>query len=444
MKLPQWANSVVLAGRRLLQRDPYTAKKKVNSEEDLLNLCRELLSTKGEAVGITLAAAVEEAYQQLIEDEKIAFFKHLFEHFSIDTEKVSKAIDEFQSSQESGAVYRLHKATEASRLELFRRINMAPKGTKTLVEMREDLLPLLKENEQLKDIDLDLTHLMRSWFNRGFLKLVEINWQTPAHILEKLMEYEAVHSMNGWEDLRRRLAADRRCYAFFHPAMQDEPIIFVQVALSCGLSSSIQELLETPEREELDNSTDTAIFYSISDCQKGLKGISLGNFLIKQVVMEIRKEAPQINQFATLSPIPGFRNWLRKKLEEEEPNNGLTELIKFPLVKGPISQAIYSDEQKTKVLKLCAEYLYLVKKNEEPIDPVARFHLRNGASIRRLNWNGDTSFKGVEQSLGIMVNYHYDLTRVEERHEAFVNQKKVSIDKEFSKQISDTEIQSST
>ena len=316
---------------------------------------------------------------------------------------------------------------------------MAPKGTETLVEMREDLLPLLKEYEQLKDVDFDLTHLMRSWFNRGFLKLVEINWQTPAHILEKLMEYEAVHSMNGWEDLRRRLAADRRCYAFFHPAMQDEPIIFVQVALCHGLSSSIQELLQTVEREELDNSVDTAIFYSISDCQKGLKGISLGNFLIKQVVMEIRKEAPQINQFATLSPVPGFRTWLQRKTQGDEPDNSFKEPVKFPLVNDAVSQENYSEEQKTKVLKLCAEYLYLVKKNEEPIDSVARFHLRNGASIRRLNWNGDTSAKGIEQSFGIMVNYHYDLTQVEERHEAFVNYKKISIDKEFSKQLSDLE-----
>tara|TARA_B110000483_G_scaffold229727_1_gene294105 strand:+ start:2903 stop:4213 length:1311 start_codon:yes stop_codon:yes gene_type:complete len=435
LRLPQWANSVISAGRGLWQGKLNLTDSGTASELSLGNLCKELLSTRGEAMGITIASAVEDAYQQLGGEKKLAFFNLLFEEFSFDSERVRMAIEEFQSSPKLGTSHRLHKATETARIELFRRINIAPKGTETLVRMRADLLLLLKENPHLNEVDADIRYLMDSWFNRGFLKLVEIDWHTPAHILEKLMNYEAVHSMNGWEDLRRRLAADRRCYAFFHPAMQDEPIIFVQVALCRGLADSVQELLNMPEQKELDTQANTAIFYSISDCQRGLKGISLGNFLIKQVVMELRGELPNITQFATLSPIPGFSSWIRKEIESGNITGAKGQLGKSFLAKNELNDSVVSDQDEVDILKLCAEYLYLAKKDEEPKDPVARFHLRNGASIKRLNWAGDTSSKGERQSFGIMVNYHYDLSRVEERHEAFVNGKEISIDTEFSRQL---------
>jgi malonyl-CoA decarboxylase len=296
-------------------------------------------------------------------------------------------------------------------------------------------MPLLKKQPELWEVDNDLRHLMSFWFNRGFLKLVKVDWRTPANILEKLIEYEAVHSMNGWADLRRRLAEDRRCYAFFHPVMPDEPLIFVQVALTQGLANSVQSLLDSPADTAMTEQADTAIFYSISDCQGGLRGISFGNFLIKQVVMELQSELPNLQEFATLSPIPGFRRWISNLAEEQKLAPEDVTLIEQISNIDNAERITDSSEAEERLTQLCTEYLYEVKRDNQPIDPVARFHLRNGASIGRLNWMGDSSPKGLRQSCGMMVNYCYKLDHVAKQHEKFINEGVVTTEKEFQKTL---------
>jgi malonyl-CoA decarboxylase len=313
---------------------------------------------------------------------------------------------------------------------------MAPNGTQTLIQMRLDLFSFIKENPDFKAIDTDLKHLMIDWFNRGFLILEQISWSTQAHILEKLIAYEAVHAMDGWDDLRRRLANDRRCFAFFHPALEDEPLIFVEVALTEGIATSVQTLLAEPDSDQpTSEKADTAIFYSISNCQEGLRGISFGNFLIKQVVLELQHELPQLKNFATLSPMPGFMKWLQK--ERKSDSEWLTTEDKLTLTlldtQAWHEQANESESLKALLMKLGTHYLSNEKNGSLPLDPVARFHLGNGASIGQLNWLGDTSEKGVKQSAGLLVNYLYRLDKVEENHEAFVNSGEVFMASEVKK-----------
>jgi malonyl-CoA decarboxylase len=312
---------------------------------------------------------------------------------------------------------------------------MAPDGTRLLVTMREDLLTALKANKALSVVDSDLQHLLETWFNRGFLTIRKIDWRTPAHILEKLIAYEAVHEMDGWDDLRRRLEQDRRCFAFFHPALEDEPLIFVEVALVDGLATAVQPLLapKTDERK----AADTAIFYSISNCQKGLKGISFGNFLIKQVVMELQQELPKLKHFATLSPIPGFSRWLEAELANTDSAYLTAEdkAIVSALAPNWHKDTINSGPIKETLMRLCLHYLVEEKRGKRPLDPVARFHLGNGARIEQLNWLGDISVKGIKQSYGILVNYGYKLNHVEENHEAFVNQNVIAQSKTIAAQL---------
>ena len=286
--------------------------------------------------------------------------------------------------------------------------------------MRQLILPQLRAHPELKPFEHDLKHLLASWFNRGFLQFEQIDWRTPAVILEKLIAYEAVHEIQGWDDLRRRLADDRRCFGFFHPALPDEPLIFVEVALTRGLAGEIHTLIDTAPDTDKKEQPDTAIFYSISNCQTGLAGISFGNFLIKQVADAVKKEFPGITQFATLSPIPGFRKWLDDVLVRDTPD-GLSEddidLLNRSdwrdneLIRQPLKPAL---------MNLCARYLIEEKRNGRPLDPVARFHLGNGASVERLNWAADMSDKGIEQSTGMMVNYLYDSDQIVRNHEAYV------------------------
>ena len=304
---------------------------------------------------------------------------------------------------------------------------MAPSGTRTVVNMRQDLLSLVQSNAVLKEVDEDFQHLLTSWFNPGFLQLKHIDWTTPAHILEKLIEYEAVHEMQGWEDLRRRLDAnDRRCFGFFHPALPDEPLIFVEVALVEGVASSVQVILAPRDTQIPAEEHDTAIFYSISNCQEGLRGISFGNFLIKHVVMLLKEELPELNNFATLSPIPGFMRWLEGL---EAPPAGLVSTEEFDSLRAAwVEQGWLGEDdekngssRKSMLLRLCAHYLLNEKRGASPLDPVARFHLGNGASVDRINWQGDVSANGLKQSAGLLVNYRYDLNAVEENHERFFN-----------------------
>lgn len=434
MNLNKWLDSVATAGKALLGQKSARQTTMLSPVERLVDRCEQLLSSKGEALGTALACKVVDDYLALTAEERLGFFQQLQVKFAADHARLDQAISRYRESPNGDSLYGLHKASEPRRQELFHRINMAPNGTRTIVGLRADLLAVLKAYPELSEVDGDLRHLMRSWFNRGFLGLVQIDWQTPAHILEKLISYEAVHAMNGWDDLRRRLADDRRCFAFFHPAMEDEPLIFVEVALTNGLSGSVQELLTANINPEMQHQADTAIFYSISDCQAGLKGISFGNFLIKQVVMELRQQLPKLEQFATLSPIPQFVSWLKSNKDLLASDSSLERLITEVLRTGD-STELESLANDNPLKAICAHYLAAAKRGELPMDPVARFHLRNGASIGQLNWLGDRSANGIKQSLGMMVNYCYELKSLEQRHESYVNDYIVASERTFQKQL---------
>ncbi|MEM7428385.1 MAG: malonyl-CoA decarboxylase, partial [Pseudomonadota bacterium] len=314
----------------------------------------------------------------------------------------------------------LQKSVESPRQEFFRRLNLAPGGTAEIVGMRKALLGRLKDHPELKAVDDDLAHLFGSWFNRGFLVMRRIDWNTPASVLEKIIAYEAVHEIQGWDDLKRRLdPADRRCYGFFHPSLVDEPLIFVEVALTRDIPGSIHALIDQDEQEEAE-APRTAVFYSISNCQRGLAGISFGNFLIKQVANDLSREIESLKTFVTLSPIPGFMRWLTKtRAEERLSDRELALLDHANWHKKKDAAARLSP-----VLQSLAAQYFLEEKRADgkPVDPVARFHLGNGARLERINWLGDLSERGLGQSAGMMVNYLYDLSDIERNHEAFAEQ----------------------
>ena len=333
---------------------------------------------------------------------------------------------------------RLQDVTEPARQELFRRLNMAPGGTAALVALRTHVLDGLARKSAWRAVDADLLHLLRSWFNRGFLELRRIEWHTSALVLEKLIAYEAVHAIAGWDDLRRRLQADRRCFGFFHRQLPDEPLIFIEVALTRTMSSRVQPLLDVRAPIGGDDAANCAMFYSITNCQDGLRGISFGNFLIKQVAQDLRAELPRLRRFATLSPIPGFRDWLdaqRDKLQNGPRGAELRTLfarIDNPLAPGDWARGESGAAAEALLMSLCAYYLVRARRGGgrgdaagEPLDPVARFHLSNGAVLERLNWLGDTSAAGMQRSCGIMVNYVYRLAEVEHHHELYVNKRRV-------------------
>jgi malonyl-CoA decarboxylase len=301
-------------------------------------------------------------------------------------------------------------------------MNMAPGGTGALIAMRSELTAHLHDEPELRLLDADLRHLFASWFNRGFLELRRIDWQSPAAVLEKLIAYEAVHEVKGWDDLRRRLAPDRRCFAFFHPALPGEPLIFVEVALVQGLATAMPPLLarETDEAAARAQAAraDTAIFYSISNCQDGLRGISFGNFLIKQVVEELQAEFAQLKRFSTLSPVPGFRRWLMQRLAQGgDPGTALLPELERD---GWWHDLAQSEKLRPVLMRLCALYLTRQPSPGSRVDPVARFHLGNGARLERINWLGNAARRAIQESFGIMVNYLYDHDSIEDNHEAFV------------------------
>lgn len=430
MLLNQWLSSVADAGRDLLSR-----KDKSITQKTLADYCADLMSNKGEALGTAIANEVARAYQEADDEHKLAFFQHLLSHYSPDPDAVIESAHQYRKHPDYDHYVALSEAVEAPRQKLFKRLNMATRGTEVIVALRRDFLRLVKKHPELKPIDFDLLHLLKSWFNRGFLTLAEIDWRTPAVVLEKLIEYEAVHSMSGWDDLKKRLGPNRRCYAFFHASLPDEPLIFVEVALVNGLADAIEPLIN-PSVEEMTQpqNTDTAIFYSISNCQSGLAGISFGNFLIKQVVMELKKELPKLRQYATLSPIPTFNRWLTAELSNKQ-SDILTTDMRSTLTLMNESDWLHREEHcqhlKPVLMHLCAHYLVHAKKHQKPYDPVTRFHLGNGARIERLNWLGDTSEKGIQQSAGLLVNYFYDIDQVEKNHEVFVNQGKIAQSKAF-------------
>ena len=406
----------------------------MRSARRVASICHELQSQRGEGSGAFIAREALAAYQSLDEPASEVFFALLVKEFSLDPEAVGRSADAYRKEPSPANLVRLQRVVESPRQELFRRLNMAPGGIAVLLEMRRRLLRGLAEHPHWAHIEADLAHLFRSWFNRGFLVLQRIDWRTSALVLEKLIQYEAVHEIQGWNDLRRRLQADRRCYAFFHPALPDEPVIFIEVALTRGMSAKVQPLLALGSPVVDPASADCAIFYSITNPQEGLRGISFGNLLIKQVAEDLGREFPRLKTFATLSPIPGFRKWLTggTGLREGDPRHAQLSALLAKLD----GQDWFADKARAaEILKqlsrLCAYYLLYAKQDDEPLDPVARFHLGNGARLERLNWLGDISAAGMRRSAGLMVNYVYRLDDVERNHEAYATERRIIASRRF-------------
>ncbi|WP_135506962.1 malonyl-CoA decarboxylase domain-containing protein [Roseovarius aestuariivivens] len=390
--------STVFDRRHRSLPDSDTAKRPIE------DMALDLVGEKGELSGLQLAGQILSSFMARDDGGKLAFLTHIATQLNLDPESVRSTLDAYEA-QPSRASYRAFMtASEPRRQELIRRLNSYPGATGALVRMRADLLRLGHGTPELEALDLDFRHLLSSWFNRGFLVLRPISWESPAHILEKIIAYEAVHAIDSWDDLRRRLEPrDRRCFAFFHPAMPDEPLIFVEVALTQGVPGSIQKLLSDANETLPEEKADTAVFYSISNCQSGLAGISFGNSLIKQVAADLSAELPGLKTFVTLSPIPGLVTWAE------------TAGVEMPASDPDAMQA------------LAAHYLVNVRRSDgAPLDPVARFHLGNGAILHAVHAEADTSPKGRTQSGGTMVNYLYDLERVAQNHEAFVTDRTVA------------------
>lgn len=417
--------------------------------ERCCRLAEALVSERGEASGAALAQALLAAFATLNDTDRKAFFAFVALQFGPDEARLTRAAEAYLAEPSPQQAMELAAAAEPPRQELLRRMNMAPGATGALIAIRKELLGLLASDPSLKPFEADLRHVLGSWFNRGFLELRRIDWNTPAVILEKLITYEAVHQIDGWDDLRRRLAPDRRCFGFFHPTLPGEPLIFVEVALVKGMSSAIAPLLERGETKLQDGkppeAPDTAIFYSISNCQEGLRGVSFGNFLIKQVVEELKSELRSLKRFATLSPVPGFAKWLANTMGPED-------AAARPLLRAEEGQALlaaagtaeggdvmsalatltarefwWQDAALAHLLqpllsRLCALYLTDARDGKGPSDPVARFHLGNGARLEKINWLGNLSARGMAESYGMMVNYLYDPDFIEINHESFVHQ----------------------
>lgn len=402
--------------------------------------CAKLMSKSGEASQVATATEALRAYSDLSTSEKEAFFHTLLESYGADPEAVRHSYAAWEKSPSQAALTTLFNAVEPKRQTLLRRLNLSSGGTSVLVEMRADLLDAIRIHPELSPVDADFSHLFASWFNRGFLVMRRIDWDTPASILDKIVEYEAVHQIRDWDDLRRRLEpSDRRCYAFFHPSTGDEPLIFVEVALSKGVSRNIAPLLSAAS-EDAPDEFDTAVFYSISNCQKGLKGVSFGNFLIKQVVQELHHELPDLKRFVTLSPMPGFAKWLDKNAINDPEVSEILDQLK---ARGWCQDGAQLEALTQRMEMLCADYLNQKStRSGAPIDPVARFHLGNGACVFNVNWPADMSDNGVRNSYGAMVNYLYELDKIDERHEGFVETGEIAMGDDLRRRLKKLEGQS--
>lgn len=419
--------SVMDVGRELLARRRSWQPASQTTAAYLISLCKELLEHRGEASGLALASEVATGYRNLPTSQRTDFFTALASEFDVDSGSVLEAVENYRADNCIENLWAISCAVEAPRQKLFRRINMAPEGTRTLVAMRGHLLDMLKSNAALRGVESDLKHLLIYWFNKGFLELRRIDWSSPASVLEKIIGYEAVHEINGWDELRSRLSDDRRCFAFFHPALENDPLVFVEIALTDRIPDALAPLL-LREREKLAAArVKTVVFYSISNCHPGLAGINFGHFLIKNVVEELKKEIPALKNFVTLSPVPGFRHWLSSADLVGLVPEKLIDRVKEPV--GPVIDTQVYDA----LLKLCTHYLLRVKSGDLPRDPVARFHLGNGAQLFGIHGGADLSAKGREQSAGIMVNYLYDLPKIEENHEAYFDEGKIAVSKAVSR-----------
>jgi malonyl-CoA decarboxylase len=415
-------------GRKLIDRARDRRSDAAARSASLAELCEELLSGRGEASGVALAREILAHYDELTTGPRIAFFEALSVRFGVDRERIDAAVDAWTRDGSDEAAAELHLAAEPRRQELFRRLNLAPGGTAALVSMREDLIDALVHREDLASVDQDFVHLFSSWFNRGFLVLRHIDWSTPAIVLEKIIRYEAVHQIRDWDDLRRRIdPPDRRCYAFFHPALVDEPLIFVEVAFTNGIPDAIGPILGNGGDTLAPEHATTAVFYSISNCQRGLSGVSFGSFLIKQVVEEVSRDFSRLSTFVTLSPMPGFAGWLARERNAENPILTPEDLAPLSELDRPGWWQDGAAERLEEPLRRAAATYFLSARGRggAPLDPVARFHLGNGARLQQLNFLADLSEKGLAQSHGLMVNYQYDLDDIEKNHEAFAENRAI-------------------
>ena len=395
----------------------------------LPQLLTKIMGRTGEVSAMVIARTVLDRYKSFDAPQRLQFFQILEQQFNADPDKVRQAYQAYEQQPDSQHLQTLFETAEPRRLELFRRLNQTAGATHDLVAMRTDLLAILKDHPELAAVDRDFVWLFSSWFSRSFLVLQNINWSTSAAILERIIRYEAVHEIRDWNDLRRRIQpANRRCFAFFHPALVDEPLIFVEVALSNRIPRSIQAILKDEVDDSAPEDFDTATFYSISNCQSGLKNISFGNFLIKQVVEELRSEFPAMKRFVTLSPLPGFRRWLEAKDTDDSP---AVKALRTAYQQQADDEA--GEGESLVLQQLAAHYLLNARSGRYPKDPVARFHLGNGARIHQLNPDADDSNNGRAQSLGMMVNYLYDLRSIERNHEQYMGEGKIDCSPEILK-----------
>jgi malonyl-CoA decarboxylase len=394
--------------------------------------CDELIKERGQSVSFGLAARAISHYKKLDPSFRTEFYEALSTRYDPDVDSITNALEHHKSKRNAETLIELIRATEPPRQELLRRLNRVPSGTSIILKMREEILKNMKSAPSLRAVDADFEHLLSSWFNPGFLELKRLDWMTPAHLLEKVIQHEAVHEIDGWGDLRRRLEPDRRLYAYFHPALPNEPLIFVEVALVEEMPQSIPPLLDRSKSPDMDKRHyKIATFYSISNCQPGLKGIHLGNFLIKRVAEDLKAEFPTLKTFCTLSPIPSLSDYLGKGprwLVGRYSAKQLTRLESDFKELGPELQTLsksntsLTQANQDRLMRLCAAYLAQTSPDEAiRSDPVAKFHLNNGAILERVNLAADLSSKGLKQSFGLMVNYRYDLDKVEENHEKFLS-----------------------
>jgi malonyl-CoA decarboxylase len=400
------------------------------------SLMEECLAARGGEVSARIRARrLAGTWLRLSVKGRITFLTILAEDFAVDHHLVRELAGQLVAATAEGAIdaeRRLRSALAARRRGLIRQLAAVPAGMKLIIDMRAELLEHLTKAgsaapAELKELDNDFYDLLADWFDVGFLELRRISWDSPASLLEKVIAYEAVHRIDSWADLRNRLDADRRCFGFFHPRMPEEPLIFVEVALGVGVASSVQELLDLDAPQTIASEVDTAVFYSISNAQPGLRGVGFGDFLIKRVVEDLRRELPTIKQFATLSPLPGLRRWFTSTADAEVAavSSMSVESVRQLRDRFKTSNDALADDMRADLLRIAAGYLVRAKRNDQPVDAVARFHLGNGARVDRLNWAGDTSTKGMAESFGIMVNYRYELAYIEANHEAFATDKRV-------------------
>ena len=400
----------------------------------LREACRMLMSERGAANTVKFATALVDQYRTLSADAQGSFFAMLAEEFSPDAQRVLEHAQRYAATRSAESLVELLDKVEPPRQELLRRILRAPNGAATLLGVRADLLRELGKQPALAAVEDDFRRLLGSWFNPGFLNLVRVDWRSPARLLEQIIQHEAVHAIRGWDDLRRRLQSDRRCFAFLHPALPEDLLIFVEVALVNTMPNSIAPLIDGSSIDPHPERARHAVFYSISNCQPGLRGVSLGNFLIKQVCETLKTEFPRLNLFCTLSPMPGFAAWLRRgaPLDAAGLRKGAAERVEQAresmrksfgdgLAPPNLAALEIADESlREALLRLGGAYLLLTRDRDAPSDTVATFHLDNGARIERINFLANRSARGLRESCGLMVNYVYDLPAIERCHENFV------------------------